>query len=335
MDDEPMWAANHVVAPTPGSAITIPETANEFAIKARMDAMTLKMDAQYKELRSNAKKAKPDLMKMTYREFQQTEFESYGPKSFKIESKNPSENIPNELKESTKVKESFDVPLVKKLLPDDKLEKKTVVLTDARIKFIIAKQQEKPVRKPVKYAKMYRSQGPRGNQYDCDYHETQFNNQRMEKPVWNNARRTKRTVNGARPMPYFSKTAHSFVKRPINQKTTFKNSNLRKRVNTFRFNNVTIARPKAVVSAVKRNPVNTVLGNEVYAVKASSCWVWRPKQNVMDHVFKHNSTMTLKRLDYIDAQGRFNLVMAWVPKRNTCEGAADETSKNMLSSYYC
>ncbi|GJQ98277.1 reverse transcriptase domain-containing protein [Tanacetum coccineum] len=33
MDDEPMWAADRVVAPTPGSAITIPETANEFAIK--------------------------------------------------------------------------------------------------------------------------------------------------------------------------------------------------------------------------------------------------------------------------------------------------------------
>ncbi|GJX57259.1 hypothetical protein Tco_0287156 [Tanacetum coccineum] len=33
MDDEPMWAADHVFAPTPGSAITIPETANEFAIK--------------------------------------------------------------------------------------------------------------------------------------------------------------------------------------------------------------------------------------------------------------------------------------------------------------
>ncbi|GJT25324.1 hypothetical protein Tco_0895261 [Tanacetum coccineum] len=32
-DDEPMWVADHVVAPTPGSAITIPETANEFAIK--------------------------------------------------------------------------------------------------------------------------------------------------------------------------------------------------------------------------------------------------------------------------------------------------------------
>ncbi|GKB61454.1 reverse transcriptase domain-containing protein [Tanacetum coccineum] len=33
MDDAPIWAADHVVALTPGSAITIPETANEFAIK--------------------------------------------------------------------------------------------------------------------------------------------------------------------------------------------------------------------------------------------------------------------------------------------------------------
>ncbi|GKD79495.1 reverse transcriptase domain-containing protein [Tanacetum coccineum] len=33
MYDEPMRAADHVVAPTLGSAIIIPETANEFAIK--------------------------------------------------------------------------------------------------------------------------------------------------------------------------------------------------------------------------------------------------------------------------------------------------------------
>ncbi|GKE78086.1 hypothetical protein Tco_1544206 [Tanacetum coccineum] len=72
MDDEPMSAADHVTGLTPSLAITIPETANEFAIKgsnnsdadkimARMDAMTLKMDAQYKELQSNTKKTKPDL----------------------------------------------------------------------------------------------------------------------------------------------------------------------------------------------------------------------------------------------------------------------------------
>ena len=33
MDDQPMWAADRVVAPTPGSVIILPATANEFAIK--------------------------------------------------------------------------------------------------------------------------------------------------------------------------------------------------------------------------------------------------------------------------------------------------------------
>ncbi|GJU57798.1 hypothetical protein Tco_1235564 [Tanacetum coccineum] len=37
MDDEPMWDADCVVAPTPGSAITIPKTANELAIKVIME----------------------------------------------------------------------------------------------------------------------------------------------------------------------------------------------------------------------------------------------------------------------------------------------------------
>ncbi|GJR94878.1 hypothetical protein Tco_0267052 [Tanacetum coccineum] len=36
MDDEPMWAADRVVTPTPDPAITIPETANEFAIKCNI-----------------------------------------------------------------------------------------------------------------------------------------------------------------------------------------------------------------------------------------------------------------------------------------------------------
>nr|GEU78075.1 hypothetical protein [Tanacetum cinerariifolium] len=62
-------------------------------------------------------------------------------------------------------------------------------------------------------------------------------------------------------------------------------------------NNVNTARPKAVV--------NTVKGNLVNAVKASACWVWKPKTNVIDHVSKHNiASITLKNFDYIDAQGR-------------------------------
>nr|GEX62237.1 reverse transcriptase domain-containing protein [Tanacetum cinerariifolium] len=45
MDDEPMWAADHVVAPTPSSAITIPETANEFVIKG--NHLTLVKENQF------------------------------------------------------------------------------------------------------------------------------------------------------------------------------------------------------------------------------------------------------------------------------------------------
>ncbi|GKD96015.1 hypothetical protein Tco_1379912, partial [Tanacetum coccineum] len=60
---------------------------------------------------------------------------------------------------------------------------------------------------------------------------------------------------------------------------------------------VNTARLKAVLSAVK--------GNKGNAVKASTCWVWRPKHKVLDHVSRNNdASMSFKRFDYIDAQGR-------------------------------
>ncbi|GJX35427.1 hypothetical protein Tco_0246984 [Tanacetum coccineum] len=61
---------------------------------------------------------------------------------------------------------------------------------------------------------------------------------------------------------------------------------------------VNTAKPKDAHNAVKRNRFNTV--------KASACWVWMPKNRVIDHVSKYNNaSVTLKRFDYIDAQGRF------------------------------
>ncbi|GJZ41083.1 ribonuclease H-like domain-containing protein [Tanacetum coccineum] len=79
-------------------------------------------------------------------EFQQPEFKGYGPKT----SKSVSEDTSNE------VRESPDALLVEELVSNDKLEKKTVFPTVAKINFVRPQQQEKPVRKPVKYAKMYR-----------------------------------------------------------------------------------------------------------------------------------------------------------------------------------
>ncbi|GJV53115.1 putative ribonuclease H-like domain-containing protein [Tanacetum coccineum] len=89
-----------------------------------------------------------DLSNSGLEEFQQLEFEGYGPKP----SKSFSEDTSNE------VRESLDAPLVEELVSDDKLEKKTVFPTVAKIEFVRPKQQEKLVRKPVKYAEMYRSQ---------------------------------------------------------------------------------------------------------------------------------------------------------------------------------
>ncbi|GJU26901.1 putative ribonuclease H-like domain-containing protein [Tanacetum coccineum] len=58
--------------------------------------------------------------------------------------------------EEMDLKESPDALLVEELVSNDKLEKKIVFPTVAKIEFVIPKQQEKPVRKPVKYAEMYR-----------------------------------------------------------------------------------------------------------------------------------------------------------------------------------
>nr|GEU77673.1 retrovirus-related Pol polyprotein from transposon TNT 1-94 [Tanacetum cinerariifolium] len=177
----------------------------------------------------------------------------------------------------------------------------------------------------------------------CHYHQRQIPNQRVVKPNWNNANRVnhhnfpkkthpspkrsmvpkatlmrsglvsvttarpvniaqpKTTVNSARPMSNVFNKAHSTVRRPIHKQIAFKNSYVNQKVNTVRSKTVNTARPKAVV--------NVVQGNVVNDVKALACWVWKPKTKVIDNVSKHNSaSITLKKFDYIDAQGRSKVI---------------------------
>ncbi|GJU10444.1 putative ribonuclease H-like domain-containing protein [Tanacetum coccineum] len=104
------------------------------------------------------------------------------------------------------------------------------------------------------------------------------------------------TVNSARTTSNVFNRAHSHVIRPFNNSTTNKNSNLKEKVNTVK-GNVTTAGPIAAVSDNK--------GNEANVVKASACWVWRPKQKVLEHIFRHNgASINFKRFYYDDAQGR-------------------------------
>nr|GEX77827.1 hypothetical protein [Tanacetum cinerariifolium] len=73
----------------------------------------------------------------------------------------------------------------------------------------------------------------------------------------------KSIVNVARPMSYLSKSAHSSVKRPIQNKIAFNNSNVTQKFNNVRSKIVNNVRPTAVVNVVEYNVVNTV--------KASAC----------------------------------------------------------------
>ncbi|GJT38178.1 ribonuclease H-like domain-containing protein [Tanacetum coccineum] len=110
-------------------------------------------------------------------------------------------------------------------------------------------------------------------------------------------------VNCARPASNVFNRVHSHVRRLFNMFTSNKNINFNEKVNTVK-GNVTTVRPKVVVS------------DEANAVKALACWVWRPKQKVLDHVSRHNgASMNFKRFNHVDAQGRSKSVMAWVPKR--------------------
>ncbi|GJV80207.1 putative ribonuclease H-like domain-containing protein [Tanacetum coccineum] len=106
----------------------------------------------------------------------------------------------------------------------------------------------------------------------------------------------KSKVNDALPKTYSYFKAHSPVRRAFNQKSAVKTNNFNEKINTARINNVTTAGPKAVVSTAVRNGEN--------AVKSSTCWIWRPTGNVIDHTSKDSGSYMLKRFDYVDLQGR-------------------------------
>ncbi|GJS45707.1 putative ribonuclease H-like domain-containing protein [Tanacetum coccineum] len=116
-----------------------------------------------------------------------------------------------------------------------------------------------------------------------------------------NAAHSKTTINAARPMLYLSKTAHSTVKRSIHKNTSFKNSNINQRVNNVRDKNFNTARPKEVVNAVK--------GNNFNGVKASACWVWKPKhkdQGMIDSGCSRHMTGNMSYLtDYEEIDGGY------------------------------
>nr|GEY26001.1 putative ribonuclease H-like domain-containing protein [Tanacetum cinerariifolium] len=110
---------------------------------------------------------------------------------------------------------------------------------------------------------------------------------------------TRPTLNSAQPkMTSFVKTAHLNVKRPFERKSAAKNKvwvpTVRQKIPTVG-SKVLAAKP--TVAADK--------GNKGKAVKASTRWIWKPKQNSSGQGLNFNGvSLTFKKYQYIDTQGK-------------------------------
>ncbi|GJS13153.1 ribonuclease H-like domain-containing protein [Tanacetum coccineum] len=286
---------------------------------------------------------RPTTLDLSYsglEEFKEPEVNEYGPRDSSLK---PTTGCD---KESDNSKENTDDSLEQHQMTDTEtssFESPLKVDKDWKEKFFYpanhvesVNQIEKPVKRTVRYAEMYRSQRPRGNQRNWNNQKSQqlgsnfvmnnkacfacgsFNHlikdckRKVQKPIWNNARRVNHHNSHRMSYPH---PKRNFVPKAVLMKTGMRPVNA--------------AKPKAAYNAVKRNTFNDV--------KASTCWVWMPKNRVVDHVSKNiNASVTLKRLDYIDAQGRFKSVMAWMDAqtqgRQECSKEKEESKEECSKS---
>ncbi|GJU32248.1 reverse transcriptase domain-containing protein [Tanacetum coccineum] len=197
---------------------------------------------------------KLDLSYFGLDEFKEPEFKGYGPENSKQES-----NVVCD-KESENYKKISDESLA-----------------EEHVEFTKPENHGKPVKKSVRYAEMYRSQSPRGNQRNWNGQKSNhlgsdfvMNNKacfvcesfdhlkkdcskRIIKPVWNNTRRVNHH--------YATRITHSNPRRNMILQVVLMRSGIRA-INT--------ARPRAGVDAAKPKAAhNTVKRNRFHNIKAS------------------------------------------------------------------
>ncbi|GJS77228.1 hypothetical protein Tco_0727109 [Tanacetum coccineum] len=87
------------------------------------------------------------------------------------------------------------------------------------------------------------------------------------------------TMNSGRPMTNLSKIAHSTGQKAVGN----------------------VAKPKSVVNDVK--------GNNINVVKALACWVWKPKNKVLDHVSNTTGNLQMDLQDQGVINSRCSRIM--------------------------
>nr|GEV44037.1 hypothetical protein [Tanacetum cinerariifolium] len=99
----------------------------------------------------------------------------------------------------------------------------------------------------------------------------------------------------------FAKPAHSYVRRPFQRKSAVRTQFRVPRVSTVTKKFPTVDSKFSTVKSTS----TADLGNKGKAVKASACWIWRPKQNTVEKGLNYNGVLvTFKKYQYIDTQGR-------------------------------
>ncbi|GJY74744.1 hypothetical protein Tco_0479175 [Tanacetum coccineum] len=225
-----------------------------------------------------------------------------------------------------------------------KIEKKIVRPSIAKIDFVKPKQQKKTARKTVLQVEKLRqnTHSPRGNQrnwnnmmsqrlgsnfkmfnkacyvcgsfdhlqVDCHYHQKQFQNQRMVKPVWNNAQRVNHQIFSKKTHPCAKK---NMVPRAVLMRSGLVSVNTPRKVNTtYLKTTVNAARPmshlsKIVHSTVKRlihkntafknsnfnHRVNTVKDKNVNTVRPKAV-VNAARPKAVDNAIKGNNINVVK-----------------------------------------
>ncbi|GJV09015.1 retrovirus-related pol polyprotein from transposon TNT 1-94 [Tanacetum coccineum] len=163
---------------------------------------------------------RPNKLDLSYsglEEFQQPEFEVYGLRA----NKSVCENSSNE------TKKNYNDPLIEEWVSNNEdevespvvVEKKNVVPTIPKVDVVTPKQQEKPVRKIVRFDHLKKDYG-----------------KKVQKPIWNNARRVNHHNSHRMSYPH---PKGNFVPKSVLMKT--------------RMRPVNTAKPKDAHNAVKRN----------------------------------------------------------------------------------
>ncbi|GJT44472.1 hypothetical protein Tco_0953187 [Tanacetum coccineum] len=175
--------------------------------------------------------------------FQQLEFKGYGPKS----SKSVSEDISNE------VRESPDAPLVKELVSDDKLEKKTANCNYHLREMVVSGNNYTRVNHNY-FAKKAHPSAHKNMVPRAILMKTGLRSLNTARP--DNVTHPKTTVYSASSMSYFSKSAQSTIKRPYQIRTELTNKNFSQNTAKGKFNT---ARPKAINTARPNSVVVNVV----------------------------------------------------------------------------